>query len=136
MFEQQQYMKEVSKNINSRVSAIKQDLSKTYFNLVLNKLASALPVNFLLNIYKIKKTLSVDSSQQFLYDLQNELKVLLISLPKIDSDSNIRVSDGYKMLVDKYINKVVGRFKLLSYPADPEIIREGYQQILGANDNS
>jgi hypothetical protein len=62
-------MKDVSKEMQTRVQAVKKDLNPIYFNLVLNKLASALPINFLLNIYKIKKTISVEGSQQFLYDL-------------------------------------------------------------------
>ena len=55
--------------MHERVANFSRDLSSVYFSLLMNKLASALPSNFLLNIYKIKKTVSVDSSQQFLYDL-------------------------------------------------------------------
>jgi hypothetical protein len=58
----QQYMKDVSSEMQARVSALKEDLNPIYINLLLNKLASALPTNFLLNVYKIKKTISVESS--------------------------------------------------------------------------
>jgi len=57
------YMQEVRVEMQKRVSAIKGAINSVYFNLLLNKLASALPANFLLNIYKIKKTVSADSSQ-------------------------------------------------------------------------
>ena len=67
--ETQQYMKDVSNEMRLRVSSIKKELNPIYFNLLMNKLASALPSNFLLNIYKIKKTISAESSQQFLYDV-------------------------------------------------------------------
>lgn len=78
VFESQQYMRDVAKEMQTRVVAVKEQLRPIYFSLFSNKLASALPINFLLNIYKIKKTISVECSQQFLYDLQNELKALLI----------------------------------------------------------
>lgn len=67
--ESQQYIDNVSQEMRKRVSKIKKDLNPIYFNLLMNKLASALPTNFLLNVYKIKKSISVDSSQQFLYDI-------------------------------------------------------------------
>ncbi len=62
------YMQEVTAEMQKRVSAIKGSIHSVYFNLLLNKLASALPANFLLNVYKIKKTVSPHSSQQFLFD--------------------------------------------------------------------
>jgi len=61
--ESQSYMKEVNKEMQRRVLEIKKVLNPIYFNLLLNKLAAALPINFLLNVYKIKKTVSVESSQ-------------------------------------------------------------------------
>jgi len=61
--ESQPYMKEVCKEMNKRILEIKKMLNPIYFNLLLNKLAAALPINFLLNVYKIKKTVSVESSQ-------------------------------------------------------------------------
>mmetsp|Transcript_1002 Transcript_1002/g.1803 ORF Transcript_1002/g.1803 Transcript_1002/m.1803 type:complete len:85 (-) Transcript_1002:351-605(-) len=79
--ESMQYMKEVSAEMRARVSQIKRHLNPIYFNLLMNKLAIALPANFLLNVYKIKKTVSAESSSQFLYDTQNELKNLLLSIP-------------------------------------------------------
>ena len=60
--ESHQYMKDVSQEMQKRVSKIKNDLNPIYFNLLMNKLVSALPTNFLLNVYKIKKSISVDSS--------------------------------------------------------------------------
>jgi len=60
--ESQQYIKDVSQEMQKRVSKIKKDLNPIYFNLLMNKLASALPTNFLLNVYKVKKSISVDSS--------------------------------------------------------------------------
>lgn len=129
VFECQQYMKDVSKEMQARVLAIKKELNPIYFSLVLNKLASALPINFLLNVYKVKKTLSVECTQQFLYDLQNELKNLLLTLPSLDGGS-AKLSEAYKQLVNTYILRVVGRFKVMGYPSDPEVIRQGYEQIL------
>ena len=60
--ESQSYMSDVSKEMRVRVGEIKQSLQPVYFNLLTNKLAIALPTNFLLNVYKIKKVISVESS--------------------------------------------------------------------------
>ena len=96
--------------MRKRVSKIKKDLNPVYFNLLMNKLASALPTNFLLNVYKIKRTISVDSSQQFLYDIQNELRNLLLLLPQVKLDENsgqivkdptVNQSESYKAFADK-----------------------------------
>ena len=69
--ESHKYMKDVADEMKARVDKLKQDLNPTYCNLLLNKISSALPINFLLNIYKIKKTISVEAPQQFLFDLQH-----------------------------------------------------------------
>ena len=61
--ESHKYMKDVTTEMQSRVSKIKNVLNPVYFNLFLNKLAAALPSNFLLNVYKIKKTIAVECSQ-------------------------------------------------------------------------
>ena len=131
--------------MRKRVSKIKKDLNPIYFNLLMNKLASALPTNFLLNVYKIKKTISVDSSQQFLYDIQNELRNLLLLLPQVKLDENtgqivkdpaFTQSESYKTFADKQINKVMVRFKVMSYPPDAQIIRDGYQQIIDQHDKN
>ena len=119
----QQYMKDVSTEMQARVGALKEELNPIYFNLLLNKLASALPTNFLLNIYKIKRSISVESSQQFLFDLQNEMHQLLLSLPKIVGN---QPTESYKQFVSKNILKIIGRFKVLGYPNDLDLIREGY----------
>ena len=125
--ESHQYMKDVSQEMQKRVSKIKKDLNPIYFNLLMNKLVSALPTNFLLNVYKIKKSISVDSSQQFLYDIQNELRNLLFLLPRIcfepttgqiTHDPSYHQSDSYKPFVDKQINKIVIRCKVMAYPPD------------------
>jgi hypothetical protein len=52
------YMIEITKEMQERVAKIKKDLNPVYFSLLSNKLAIALPSNFLLNTYKIKKTIS------------------------------------------------------------------------------
>ena len=44
--------------------------------------------------------------------------------------------ESYKNFVDKNIQKVMGRFKVMSYPRDALVIREGYQQILDQIDKS
>lgn len=79
--EAMQYMVEVAQELKNRVALIKKELNPVYFNLVANKLVQAIPSNFLLNVYKIKKVVSAQASSQFLYDAQNELKNLLLSLP-------------------------------------------------------
>ena len=131
--------------MQERVANFNKDLSSVYFSLLMNKLASALPSNFLLNIYKIKKTVSADSSQQFLYDLQNELKVMLYSLPLVEFHStNGRVvindqekaAESYRKFVDLSIQKVMGRIKVLGYPGDIQGMREGYMQIIDQTDKS
>ena len=76
-----QYMREVADEMQTRVANFSKDLSPVYFSLLMNKLASAIPSNFLLNVYKIKKTINNDAAQQFSYDLQNELKTMLYGLP-------------------------------------------------------
>ena len=81
--EQLQYMKDVGQEMQKRVVKLKKDLNPIYFNLFINKLASALPSNFLLNVYKIKKTISSECPQQFLFDIQNELRNILLTLPGI-----------------------------------------------------
>ena len=63
------YMADVQNEMFNRVARIKKDLNPVYFNLMLNKLVIALPSNFLLNVYKIKKGVSAESSQQFLFDI-------------------------------------------------------------------
>ena len=141
--ESQQYIKDVSQEMQKRVSKIKKDLNPIYFNLLMNKLASALPTNFLLNVYKVKKSISVDSSQQFLYDIQNELRNLLFLLPRIcidpssgqiAQDPSYHQADSYKVFVDKQINKIVVRCKVLGYPPDAQVISDGYQQIIDQHD--
>lgn len=137
VIEQMQYMKDVSLEIQKRVVAIKKELNPIYFNLFINKLASALPSNFLLNVYKIKKTISNESPQQFLFDIQNELRNILLTLPGIsqneqgvivqEQNASKTVPESYKNFVDKNIQKVMGRFKVMSYPRDALVIREGYQ---------
>ena len=60
---------------------------------------------------------------------------MLYSLPLIQLDQNGKVmmnnidksSESYRNFVDKSIQKVMGRFKVMGYPADPAVIREGYQ---------
>ena len=139
-----QYMKDISTEMQTRVSKIKKDLNPIYFNLLMNKLASALPSNFLLNIYKIKKTISADCSQQFLFDIQNELRNLLLTLPSISineqgqiiQDSSKATPESYKSFVDKNVQKVMGRFKTMGYPHDANQIREGYQQIIDQTDKN
>lgn len=79
-----QYIKEVSTEMQERIANFSADLSPVYFSLLMNKLASAIPSNFLLNVYKIKKTVNTDAAQQFSYDLQNELKTMLYSLPLVE----------------------------------------------------
>ena len=99
--------------MQTRVAHIKNELNPIYFNLFINKLASALPSNFLLNIYKIKKCISTESSQQFLFDIQNELRNVLLILPSIklddqnkvvsDAAQNKNIPESYKNFVDKNI---------------------------------
>lgn len=128
------YMTEVAKEMNNRVARIKKELNPVYFNLLMNKLVIALPSNFLLNVYKIKKGVSAESSQQFLFDIQNELRNLLLSLPNVELneldqvilDSNKSLTDSYKLFVDKNLSKVMARCKVLGYPGDKDIIAEGY----------
>ena len=142
--ETQQYMKDVSNEMRLRVASIKKDLNPIYFNLLMNKLASALPSNFLLNIYKIKKTISTETSQQFLFDVQNELKTILLTLPSIQLDESNKVvqdlthknNDSYTNFVNKNIQKVMARFKVMGYPLDKDAITEGYQQILDQTDKN
>lgn len=110
-----------------RVAHFSKDLSPVYFSLFMNKLASAIPSNFLLNIYKIKKTVNTDAAQQFSYDLQNELKTMLYSLPLVEFhptngrvivDNEKKASESYRKFVDLSIQKVMGRFKVMGYPPD------------------
>lgn len=63
------YMADVQNEMFNRVARIKKDLNPVYFNLMMNKMVIALPSNFLLNVYKIKKGVSAESSQQFLFDI-------------------------------------------------------------------
>ena len=67
--ESSHYMKDISNEMQLRVATIKKQMSPVYFNLLMNKLASALPSNYLVNVYKIKGKVSAESSQQFLYDV-------------------------------------------------------------------
>lgn len=137
-------MKEIAAEMQNRVASIKKELAPVYFSFLMNKLASALPSNYLLNVYKIKKSVSSESSQQFLYDIQNELKSILYGLPLIQLDQsgkimmniNDKSSESYRTFVDKSIQKVMGRFKVMGYPPDPSIIRDGYQQILDQIDKN
>ena len=55
---------------------------------------------------------------------------------KIIMNSNDKSSESYRAFVDKSIQKVMGRFKVMGYPADPSVIREGYQQILDQIDKN
>ena len=55
---------------------------------------------------------------------------------KIMINSNDKSSESYRTFVDKSIQKVMGRFKVMGYPADPSIIRDGYQQILDQIDKN
>ena len=57
------YMADISNEMFGRVARVKKELNPVYFNLLMNKLVIALPSNFLLNVYKIKKVLSAESSQ-------------------------------------------------------------------------
>ena len=104
-----QYIKEVASEMQERVANFSRDLSSVYFSLLMNKLASAIPSNFLLNVYKIKKTITTDAAQQFSYDLQNELKTMLYSLPLVEFntsngrvfvDSDKKTSESYRKFVD------------------------------------
>ena len=63
------YMADVQNEMFNRVARIKKDLNPVYFNQMMNKMVIALPSNFLLNVYKIKKGVSAESSQQFLFDI-------------------------------------------------------------------
>ena len=105
--------------MQTRVAHIKNKLNPIYFNLLLNKLASALPSNFLLNVYKIKKTIQAECSQQFLFDIQNELKNLLLTLPAIQlndqtgqiiQDPEIQAPESFKNFTNLNIQRVMGRF--------------------------
>lgn len=60
--ESSQYMKEIASEMQNRIANIRKELASVYFSLLMNKLASALPSNYLLNVYKIKKTVSSESS--------------------------------------------------------------------------
>jgi hypothetical protein len=40
------------------------------------------------------------------------------------------MTESYKTFVDKNIQKVMGRFKVMGYPLNALTIREGYQQII------
>ena len=40
------------------------------------------------------------------------------------------------MFVDKSIQRVMGRFKVMGFPADEQVIREGYHQILDQIDKT
>ena len=51
-------------------------------------------------------------------------------------NSNEKSSENYITFVDKSIQKVMGRFKVMGYPADRSVIREGYQQILDQIDKN
>ena len=48
------YMNDIKLTMKHRVAALKQAIAPVYFNLVMNKLASALPSNYLINVYRIK----------------------------------------------------------------------------------
>ena len=63
--ETSQYMKQIEIEMQTRVAHVKSKLTGVYFDLLMSKIASALPSNFLLNVYKIKKTISAECSQQF-----------------------------------------------------------------------
>ena len=117
-------MKDISKEMMTRIGEVKQVMNPIYLTLLLNKVASALPINFLLNIYKIKqRNISIESSQQFLYDIQNEMKDLLILMATV---GNTGPSESYKTFVNTSILKIVGRFKVMGYPGEHDAIREGY----------
>lgn len=132
--ESHKYMKDVAEEMKQRVAKLKQDLNPIYTNLLLNKISSALPINFLLNIYKIKKTISVETPQQFLFDMQHNLKTLLLELPEV-GEKGAAPSETYKTLVDKNLQRVMGRLKVMSYPAEVDVITEGYQQILDSQND-
>lgn len=59
---------------------------------------------------------------------------MLYGLPLVQFDQNGKISinindkssESYRNFVDKSIQKVMGRFKVMGYPADPAVIREGY----------
>lgn len=63
------YMNDIKATMKARVAAIKSAVQPVYFNLVMNKLASALPSNYLINVYRIKGKVNSEASQQFLFDI-------------------------------------------------------------------
>jgi len=56
-------MRQIENEMQTRVAHVKSKLTSVYFDLLMSKIASALPSNFLLNVYKIKKTISAECSQ-------------------------------------------------------------------------
>ena len=46
------------------------------------------------------------------------------------------MTESYKTFVDKNIQKVMGRFKVMGYPLNALTIREGYQQIIDQTDKN
>jgi len=91
-----------------------------------------MPMQFLNSIYKIRR-INDASSHQFLLDLE-ELKHVLTSLPTLQASSNesatapSKPNETYQLFVNKNIQKVESRLKVLGYPLDQ--IKEAYQTLV------
>ena len=76
-------------------------------------------------------------------DIQNELKALMYELRliqlcggKVIVDASSKAPERYRTFVDNSIVKVMGRFKVMSYPPDEEAMTEGYRQIIDQIDKN
>jgi hypothetical protein len=67
-----------------------------------------------------------------------------LTLPSIQLDEHNKVvqdlshknNESYTNFVNKNIQKVMARFKVMGYPLDKDAITEGYQQILDQTDKN
>lgn len=89
-----------------------------------------MPMQFLNSIYKIRR-INDASSHQFLLDLE-ELKHVLTSLPTLQSSESTNAptkpNETYQLFVNKNIQKIESRLKVLGYPLDH--IKEAYQTLV------
>ena len=108
-------------------------MTSVYATYLLNKLAAAVPSQYLSQVYKIKK-LNEESSQQFLLDLV-EMRSTLLELPLISdggpTNSTGKVPDSYASFVSKNLSKLESRFKCLGYPL--EQFSEAYSSLVREN---
>lgn len=65
-----------------------------------------------------------------------ELPLIQLTAGKVVLDEKSKAPESYRMFVDRSITKVMGRFKVMSYPPDEEAMTEGYRQIIDQIDKN